>query len=170
MPGEVLVQQTSYEHDHRWRPLNLTKNSRLTIQIHVPDSDKRINVPEKGSDSNIDLQSYFEEAPLDQILGSTTLSELIKKVKKDIPALYLWDEVGGACLACGPNHIFQSEWDTTMIWELISEPKENTGVAIPHVKLDDGRDAIVVTIGTPEQVSQKASVVTRCLAKGDTYG
>ena len=43
---------------------------------------------------------------------------LIKRVKKDIPSLYLWDEVGGATLTCGPHTIHQSEWDTKMVCDL----------------------------------------------------
>lgn len=42
---------------------------------------------------------------------------------------------------------------------------------MPIQRLDDGREAVVVTIGTENTVQQeKASVVTRCLAKGDVYG
>lgn len=37
--------------------------------------------------------------------------------------------------------------------------------------LSDGREAIVVTIGDAASMKNgKASVVTRCLAKGDVYG
>ena len=34
-------------HDNRWRPVNSLKNSRLTIQIHCTDTDKRFNIPEQ---------------------------------------------------------------------------------------------------------------------------
>mmetsp|Transcript_3628 Transcript_3628/g.6815 ORF Transcript_3628/g.6815 Transcript_3628/m.6815 type:complete len:174 (-) Transcript_3628:134-655(-) len=170
--GQIINKDETWEHDHRWKPVNSLKNSRITLQIHCPDSGKRLNVPEKAANSVVDLQSYFDEAPTDSILGSTTLAELIKKIKKDIPALYLWDEVGGALLACGPHQFFQSEWDTTMIWELICEERaKSANGVIPHVKLDDGRDAIVVTIGTPDAVMKsQPTVVQRCLAKGDVYG
>ena len=87
-------------------------------------------------------------------------------------ALYLWDEVGGATLTCGPNSAHQSDWDTTMVCELICEDKaaKNKGV-IPRVVLDDGRDATVVTVGTPAiQHKVRRSVVDRCLSKGDVYG
>mmetsp|Transcript_4338 Transcript_4338/g.7730 ORF Transcript_4338/g.7730 Transcript_4338/m.7730 type:complete len:173 (-) Transcript_4338:160-678(-) len=172
MPGQILEKEANWEHDHRWKPVNTLKNSRLTIQIHCPDSGKRINVPANPATSTVDLQSYFDEAPVDTILGSTTLQELIKRVKKDIPALYLWDEVGGAVLVCGPHQVFQGEWETTMIWELICEEKaKSANGTIPTVMLDDGREAVVVTIGTPELIAQqKPSTVQRCLAKGNIYG
>mmetsp|Transcript_34676 Transcript_34676/g.73882 ORF Transcript_34676/g.73882 Transcript_34676/m.73882 type:complete len:172 (+) Transcript_34676:218-733(+) len=171
MPGELVQEESSWEHDHRWKPVNTLKNSRLTLQIHCPDSGKRLNVPAKAATSTVDLQSYFDEAPMDTILGSTSLQELIKKVKKDIPSLYLWDEVGGAVLSCGPHQFFQSEWESTMIWELICEEKAKTNNGtIPTVQLDDGRVAVVVTIGTPDTIAARPSTVQRCLAKGNIYG
>lgn len=170
MPGHLIEQESSREHDHRWKPVNSLKNSRLTIQIHVPDSNKRLNVPEKPRSSVVDLQSYFDEAPVDSILGTTTLKDLIKRVKKDIPSLYLWDEVGGAVLSCGPHQVHQSEWETTMLWELVCEAKDAKDAVIPHVTLDDGRDAIVVTVGHADVIMKKPSTVQRCLAKGDVYG
>lgn len=89
-----------------------------------------------------------------------------------MPGLYLWDEVGGAVLACGPHEIYQSEWDTAMICELICEERAKTANGeIPKVILADGREAVVVTIGTPETILKtKPTVVQRCLAKGDVYG
>jgi len=150
-----------------WRPINSLKNSRLTIQIHCADSGKRINVPAVPIQSAGNLQNYFDEAPTDHILGSTTLQELIKRVKKDIPSLYLWDEVGGATLSCGPHTFHQEEWDTTMICELIWEDENQSSLKekITRVKLADGRDAVVVTIGTPAvQHVVRRSVVDRCLS------
>lgn len=173
MPGQIIQQENAASTSKRWRPVNSLKNSRLTLQIHCPDSNKRINVPATAPGSTVDLQSYFDEAPIDTILGSTTLADLIKKVKKDIPALYLWDEVGGAVLACGPHQFPQDEWDSTMIWELVCEEEgaSSKGAVIPRVKLEDGREAIVVTVGTPEATLQtKPGVIQRCLAKGDAYG
>mmetsp|Transcript_7416 Transcript_7416/g.13062 ORF Transcript_7416/g.13062 Transcript_7416/m.13062 type:complete len:172 (-) Transcript_7416:209-724(-) len=163
-------------HPHPWRPVNSLKNARITLQIYCPDSGKRVNVPEKVPNVNDDLQlqGSFDDANVGTILCSTTLEGVIKHVKKDIPALYLWDEVGGAVLACGPNKFSQSEWESTMVWELIWEQKANSAngtIPIPHVTLNDGRDAIVITIGTPESVLKtKPTVVQRCLAKGDVYG
>lgn len=150
-----------------WQPINSLKNSRLTIQIHCADSGKRINVPAMPIQSAGNLQNYFDEAPADHIIGSTTLQELIKRVKKDIPSLYLWDEVGGATLSCGPNTVHQGDWDTTMICELIWEDDNQSSLKekITRVKLDDGREAVVFTIGTPAvQHVVRRSVIDRCLS------
>lgn len=126
-----------------------------------------------SSDNGNDDANYWDGAPSKKehgpILGSTTLHELIQRVKKNEPGLYLWDEIGGEVLTCGPHLVYQSEWESTMIWELISE--ESSG-SIPRVMLEDGREAIVVTIGAQDTTSAgaKATVVQRCLAKGETYG
>ena len=171
MPGAAAKEKESWEHMHRWRPVNSLKNSRITIQVHCSWSNKRFNVPEHPIQSSGNLVNYFDEASDDEhILGSTTLSDLIKRVKKHIPGLYLWDEVGGAVLTCGPHEVFQSEWDTTMVCVLVGEDKAKKAT-MPMVVLEDGREAYVVTRGTPESVKQaKPTVVTRCLAKGDVYG
>lgn len=99
-----------------------------------------------------------DEAPLDSILGSHTLQDLIKRVKKDLPALHLWDEVGGG--------------DETMLCELITEQGDRSSggaATIPRLALEDGREAVVVTIGTPEAVARpRPTVVQRCLARGDS--
>jgi len=163
----------SWEHDHRWKPVNSLKNSRVCIQILCASSGKRFNIPEIPIQSTGNLQNYFDEAPEDHILGSTTLQELVKRVKKHLPGLYLWDQVGGVVLNCGPHEVYQSEWDTTMICQLIGEEKEKTpnGEGIPRVVLEDGREAVVVTLGTHDEITQKKpTVVQRCLAKGDVYG
>ena len=159
MPGYIIQKEAS--HEHRWQSVNSLKNSRLTIQLHCPNSGKRLNVPAKAAGSTVDLQSYFDETPVDAILGSTTLRDLIRRVKKDIPALYLWDEVGGAVLACGPHQFCQSEWDTTMLWELvIEEASKNARDVIPRILLEDGREAVVVTVGTPDAILRtKPSVI-----------
>jgi hypothetical protein len=84
-------------------------------------------------------------------------------------------------LVCGPNHVFQNEWETTMICDLIRDTAAKKvagsrgGAAnddiIPRVVLEDGREAVVITIGTPESILEtKPTVVQRCLAKGDVYG
>lgn len=99
-----------------------------------------------------------DEAPLDSILGSHTLQDLIKRVKKDLPALHLWDEVGGG--------------DETMLCELITEQGDRSSggaATILRLALEDGREAVVVTIGTPEAVARpRPTVVQRCLARGDS--
>lgn len=171
MSGSYVEQEASPEH-RRWRPVNSLKNSRVTVQIYCSWSGKRYNVPEKPIFSSGNLVNYFDEAPSDHILGSTTLQELIKRVKKNMPGLYLWDEVGGAVLSCGPHEVFQSEWDTTMVCELVSEDLAgNVKGEIPKVVLEDGREAFMVTIGTPETIMKtKPPVVQRCMAKGNVYG
>jgi len=79
-------------------------------------------------------------------------------------------------LASGPNQYYQNDWSTKMICDLIHERKglggRAVGVAIPRIVLEDGREAVVVTIGTPEAVlnTRPSSVIQRCLAKGDVYG
>ena len=60
-----------------------------------------------------------------------------------------------------------------MICDLICEAKaaRTKGSHIPRVMLDDGREATVVTVGTPAvQHKVVRSVVDRCLSKGDVYG
>lgn len=138
----------------RWRCINSLKNDPLTIIINCSWDNKRFVIP-AASDHNDGLHGY------------TTLYELIKKVKAQIPTLYMWEEVGGVALTCGANHIFSSEWEETMLCRLI----HNTEVEMPTEVLEDGREAVVVTIGYADGVKkEKASVVTRCLAKGDVYG
>mmetsp|Transcript_15959 Transcript_15959/g.38358 ORF Transcript_15959/g.38358 Transcript_15959/m.38358 type:complete len:173 (+) Transcript_15959:325-843(+) len=172
MPGQVMPQESSWAHDHRWKPVNSLKNSRVCIQILCSWTGKRFNIPETPIQSTGNLVNYFDEAPEDHVLGSTTLQELVKRVKKNIPGLYLWDEVGGAVLNCGPREVFQSEWDTTMVCDLICEERAKSANGdTPRVVLKDGREAVVVTIGTAEHImNKKPPVVQRCLAKGDVYG
>lgn len=68
-------------------------------------------------------------------------------------------------MTCGPNHIFACDWETTLLYKLIHSSD------IPIEILEDGREAVVVTIGYANAVrEQKASVVTRCMSKGHTYG
>ena len=147
--------------------------SRVTVQIHCSWSGKKFNVPEHPVQSAGDLQNYFDEPADDHILGSTTLQELVKRIKKNVPGLYLWDEVGGAVLTCGPHTINQCDWETKMVCGLVCEERAKSSHAgeIPMVVLEDGREAYVVTIGTPESIMKtKPTVVQRCLAKGDVYG
>jgi hypothetical protein len=170
--SDVVVEQSSSWSNNvkRWKPVNSLKNSRLTVQIHCAMSSQVFNVPERPIVSMGDLKNYFDEAPTDHLLGSTSLQELIKRVKSNIPAMYLCDEAGGSVLACGPNQVHQGEWETTMICELVCEDGGGS-VVIPRVVLKDGREAVIVTIGTPEAILKtKPTVVQRCLAKGDVYG
>ena len=59
-----------------------------------------------------------------------------------------------------------------MVCELVCEERAKSAQSeIPMVVLEDGREAFVVTIGTPESIMKtKPTVVQRCLAKGDVYG
>ena len=165
-------------HNRRWSPVNTVKNSNVTIQIVCSWSGKRFNVPSASTDhAGITFDNNDENQTA--LLGSTTLLDLIQRVKKDIPGLYLIDEVGAGVLVCGPNHVFQSDWKTTMICDLIRDTKKkvssrittNDDNSIPRVMLEDGREAVVITIGTPESIPQtKPTVIQRCLAKGDVYG
>jgi hypothetical protein len=92
--------------------------------------------------------------------------------------MHMWSEEGGNVLACGPNLVHQNEWKTTMICDLICERMGGTAhddaadiVVIPRVVLEDGREAVVVTIGSPDAIMKTTpTVVQRCLAKGDVYG
>lgn len=179
MPGHLIEPAaSSAQLRRRWTPVNSLKNSSVTIVIHCSWSGQRYPVPAKAPSEECEEANYFDESPAeDVLLGSTTLFDLIQKVKAKIPALYLWEEVGGQVLVCGNNQVFASEWETTMLCHLIRDvvvdPTCVSGAngAVPKVILEDGREAVVVTIGTPESVrNAKASVVTRCLAKGDVYG
>jgi len=130
----------------RWKPVNSLKNSQVTIQVFCSWSGKCFNVPEKPMMDNL-----MYETPQDPLLGSTSLQELIERSRKNISSLYLGNEVGGTVLMCGPHQVFQSEWETTMICDLICE-KLGPNVGIPRIILQDGREAVVVTIGTPELI------------------
>ena len=146
----------------RWQPVNAAKNAPVTVQIHCTMTGTRQPVPSKADED----ANYFDESPADVLYGYTTLHDLIKKVKKDLPALYLSDQIGGSVLTCGRQHVPKSEWDTTMLWELICEDK--AGSDVPRVKLEDGREAVVVTIGTEQKfVKPKPTQIHRILAKGN---
>ena len=165
MPGHLICQAHPASQP-RWTCINSIKNSPVTIALHCSWDDKRFVLPSQPPNENVSV-NYYDEQSDDVLLGSTTLYEVIKKVKAQIPALYMWEEVGGLVLTCGPNHIFASEWETTMLCRLIHASDGE----IPVESLEDGREAIVVTIGAAQAVkSAKASVVTRCLAKGHVYG
>ena len=141
----------------RWKPVNPLKNQPVSIQIHCSWSGSRHNVP--TDDDN-------------PLMGSTTLQELVQRVKKHEPTLYLWDEEGGQFLSCGPNQFSKSEWNKKMVWELIDD-SENLDKRSPRVTLDDGREAYVVTIGReakPLGDELEISASRKILAKGSTYG
>mmetsp|Transcript_925 Transcript_925/g.2153 ORF Transcript_925/g.2153 Transcript_925/m.2153 type:complete len:169 (+) Transcript_925:138-644(+) len=168
MPGFLIQQPQTDTNPHRWCPINALKNSPVTIVLHCSWSGERYPLPATATAAfNDDDANYFDEASPTSadLIGSTSLYDVIKMVKAQIPTLYMWEEVGGLVLTCGTDQVFASEWETTMLCNLIS----NTD-AVKEV-LSDGREAIVVTIGDAASMKNgKASVVTRCLAKGDVYG
>ncbi|KAL7468779.1 hypothetical protein ACHAXS_009011 [Conticribra weissflogii] len=165
----------------RWTPVNSLKNAQITVILHCSWSGERHIIPEyppSDDDDADDAFNYFDESPSSEevLLGSTTLHDLIQRVKSKIPALYLWDEVGGQVLVCGKQRVFSEDWETTLLCHLVGEvlledPTCVSGSSVPKAILEDGREAVVVTLGTPESVGEtKASLVTRCLKKGDVYG
>ena len=96
------------------------------------------------------LDNLIDEAPQDSLLEFASLHELIERSRKNISCLYLGNEVGGGVLMCGPHQVFQSEWKTTMICNLICEKLGHVG--IPCIILQDGWEAVFVTIGMPEAI------------------
>ncbi|KAL7464078.1 hypothetical protein ACHAXS_004505 [Conticribra weissflogii] len=181
MPG--YIKEPSYSSPptrrrRRWTPVNSLKNSQVTVILHCSWSGQRHTIPERPPSDEDDAANYFDESPSSDevLLGSTTLYDLVQRVKSKIPALYLWDEVGGQVLVCGKNEVFADDWETTLLCHLIGDvlledPTCVSGSEAPKAVLEDGREAVVVTLGTPESIGEtKASLVTRCLKKGDTYG
>ena len=75
-------------------------------------------------------------------------------------------------LSCGPHEIYSSDWETAMVCDLVCEERVKTANGeIPKTLLPDGREAFVVTIGTPDSImTTKLTAVHRSLTKGDTYG
>ena len=157
----------------RWHCVNHHKNEELTILFYCTWSGKEFAVPPSaGGAKTYDESNYYDEPSQDdelRVLGSMTLKESMKRLKKQDPSLFLMEEHGGIEMHCGENTICGSEWETTMLCTLIyDQPAENK---IPRVVLDDGREAVVITVGTKgNPMNKKPTVVTRCLAKGDTYG
>ncbi|KAL3789944.1 hypothetical protein ACHAW5_006562 [Stephanodiscus triporus] len=189
MMGGIAVEQSSSPSNvRRWTPVNSLKNSRLAIQIHCSVTGQVFNVPEnkRPLTSADDLTTNYkddgaapppppgEEDRHHHLLGSTSLHELIGRVRRNIPAMYMCDEEGGNVLVCGQNLVHQDEWKTTMICDLIRGKMalpHDAGNVIPRVALEDGREAVVVTIGSPDAFPKtRPTVVQRCLAKGDVYG
>ncbi|KAL3771476.1 hypothetical protein ACHAW5_006159 [Stephanodiscus triporus] len=85
--------------------------------------------------------------------------------------MYLCDEEGGNVLTCGPNQVHQNEWDAMMTCDLICEKMGAHAVDIPRVVLEDGREVVFVTIGSPDVILKMRSTVFQiCLAKEDVYG
>ena len=117
-----------------------------------------------------DTANYFDESSSDDghIYGSTNLRDAIKSVKGKMPALYLMEEHGSATMVCGSNEVPRSEWETTMLCHLVFDQQDEV---VEQVILKDGRIGFVVQLGgVAEKKAEKPTVVTRCLAKNDTYG
>ncbi len=149
----------------QWRCVNKRKNEPLTILFYCTWSGKKFPVP-ANTENN-----YYEEPSGDDegvILGSTTLEDAVKCLKVNDPTLFLMEECGGIEMHCGQNTVCGSEWEKTMLWHLVYDQPDDE---IPRVSLDDGRQAVVITLGTKGGIlKKKPSVVTRCLSKGDVYG
>ncbi len=127
-------------------------------------------VPAKAEDADADYY-FVEHNGVDEgvLLGSSTLKDSVQRLKARDPTLLLMEESGsgGIEMHCGSKTVCSSEWETTMLCHFVDQPED----MIPRVKLDDGRNAVVITLGTKgDPLNKKPTVVTRCLAKGDVYG
>jgi hypothetical protein len=154
----------------RWSCVNKHKNEPLTILFHCTWSGKEFPVPTDAEHINME-NNYYDEPNGDEesiLLGSVTLKDSVKRLKAREPALFLMEECGGIEMHCGNNTVCGSEWETTMLCHLIYDQPENL---IPRVTLDDGRNAVVITVGAKgDPLNKKPTLVTRCLSKGDVYG
>jgi hypothetical protein len=154
----------------KWCCVNKHKNEPLTILFHCTWSGREFAVPAKAEHLNVENNYYDEPNGEDEgiLLGSATLKDSMKRFKAREPALFLMEECGGIEMHCGNNTVCGSEWETTMLCHLVYDQPENL---IPRVTLDDGRNAVVITLGTKgDPLNKNPTVVTRCLAKGDVYG
>jgi len=109
---------------HRWTPLNHHKNESITIVLECGWDGKRFTVPAQPPKSDDAVADYFNEpngSDETVLLGSTTLYDIVKRVKSQIPTLYLMQEQGGAVLSCGSKEVHSGEWETTMLCQLVSE-------------------------------------------------
>mmetsp|Transcript_36972 Transcript_36972/g.66517 ORF Transcript_36972/g.66517 Transcript_36972/m.66517 type:complete len:150 (-) Transcript_36972:161-610(-) len=147
----------------KWNCVNTRKNSPITILFECGWSGECFPAPSTPS-SNDDGDSNST------LLGSATLKTAIAHVKPKIPALYLMDQNSAHTMTCGKNTVCGDEWETTMLCHFIYD--DNGEEDVPVAVLDDGREAVVITLGDGSGIPSrgKASVVTRCLGKGGTYG
>ena len=155
----------------RWSCVNTHKNESLTILFRCTWSGKEFPVPAEA-EKQIDAENNYYDEPNEEdehiLLGSATLKDSMKSLKAREPALFLMEEHGGIEMHCGQNTVCGSEWETTMLCTLLYDQPE---ALIPIVTLDDGRKAVVITMGTKgDPLNKKPTVVTMCLAEGDTYG
>jgi hypothetical protein len=92
-----LIEQPAKPLDSRWHCLNTLKNAPLTVIINCSWDNKRFVVPVKPqSDSVVD---YYDEPSDEGLYGFTTLFTLIKKVKAQIPTIYMVSLQYDACVA-----------------------------------------------------------------------
>ena len=154
----------------KWRCVNKHKNEPLDVLFYCTWSGKEFAVPAKAGEVDME-NNYYDEPNGDEediLLGSATLKDAVKRFKAREPSLFLMEESGGIEMHCGNNSVCGSQWDTTMLCHLVYDQPDNK---IPRVTLDDGRNAVVISIGTKgDPLNKKPTVVTRCLAKGDVYG
>ena len=81
------------------------------------------------------------------------------------------EEHGAATMKCGSNEIDRSEWETTMLCNLVYDQDNESDKEVEQVLLPDGRVAFVVHVGGEiKEHKEKPTIVTRCLKKHDTYG
>jgi hypothetical protein len=98
MPGFLIQQPQTDTNPHRWCPINALKNSPVTIVLHCSWSGERYPLPATANAAfNDDDANYFDEASPTSadLIGSTSLYDVIKMVKAQIPTLYMWEE--GTC-------------------------------------------------------------------------
>ncbi len=152
----------------KWRCVNERKNEPFVALFYCTWSGKEFAVPAKAED--VDADYYFvEHNGVDEgiLLGSSTLKDSVQRLKARDPTLLHMEESGGIEAHCGTNTVCSSEWETTMLCHIAYDQPEGM---IPRVTLDDGRNAVVITLGTKgDPLNKKPTVVTRCLAKGDVY-
>ena len=137
------------QHSRRWSCVNHQKNEEFTLMLYCTWSGK----------------SYLVPTP---VVGSASLKKAMEGLKKQDPSLYLMEEYGGVEMHCGENTVCISEWDETMLCTLVDQPDQKM---TPKVSLDNGREAVVITIGSKgDPLKKKATALTRRLSEDHTYG
>lgn len=137
------------QHSRRWSCVNHQKNEEFTLMLYCTWSGK----------------SYLVPTP---VVGSASLKKAIEGLKKQDPSLYLMEEYGGVEMHCGENTVCISEWDETMLCTLVDQPDQKM---TPKVILDNGHEAVVITIGSKgDPLKKKATALTRRLSEDHTYG
>ena len=151
----IVTRKPSSSRPRRWTPVNAKKNSPLNIVIRCAWSGEQISVPSSN----------------DPVMGSTTLGQIVDRVRPSIPALALWEEEGGETLACGQRCVSGSEWETTMLHQIMEGDDGSS-----RVMLDDGSEGVMLTLGvgpsTPaiSMIDTWGDSSTAILADGFLYG